>query len=64
MSDIVKLTCPRCKHKWERSLRELERVETVYREEKGKPKPAGRVVTYRAQCPNDGTYVIVEVQED
>ncbi len=60
MSDTVKLTCPRCKHKWEKHLAELEKLETIHRGD-GKEKP---VVKYRAQCPNDGTYVIVEVQED
>jgi hypothetical protein len=62
MSDTIKLTCPRCKHKWEKSLNELEIVEEIYRGEKEKPKV--KVTKYRAQCPNDGTYVIVEVEED
>ncbi len=62
MSDKIELTCPRCKHKWEKSLNELERLEEIYRGEKERSQ--GKVVKYRAQCPNDGTYVIVEVEED
>ena len=62
MSDMIKLTCPRCKHKWEKSLSELDFVEEIYRGEKEKTNM--KVTKYRAQCPNDGTYVIVEVEED
>jgi hypothetical protein len=61
MSDEIKLTCPRCKHKWEKPLKELERVDVIYRG--AKEKPQKKVVKYRAQCPNDGTYIIVEVEE-
>lgn len=63
MSDKIKLTCPRCKHKWEKSLNELEKIDTIYRGE-GEGKTKKNVVKYRAQCPNDGTYVIVEMEED
>ncbi len=64
MSDKIKITCPRCKHKWEQSLNELVKMEivTVYRGEKEKPKK--NIVKYRAKCPVDGTYVIIEVEED
>ena len=62
MSDKIKLTCPRCKHTWEKSLSELERLEEIYRGEK--EESSAKVVKYRAQCPNDGTYVMVEVEED
>lgn len=61
MNDKVKLKCPRCGHKWEKSLREMERVEEVFRDAKEKPKD--KTVKYRTQCPNDGTYVIVDVEE-
>ena len=63
MSDKLPLKCPRCKHKWEQSLDELEKLETIY---KGDARESSnkKVVKYRAQCPNDGTYVIVEVEED
>jgi len=62
MSEKIKITCPRCKHEWEKSLSELEKMETIYRGEKEKPK--GKIVEYRAVCPVDGTYVIIEVEED
>jgi len=62
MSDKIKLSCPRCKHKWEQLLDELEKMEIFYRGEKENQKR--KVVKYRAQCPNDGTFVIVEVEED
>ena len=63
MSDKIKLTCPRCGHKWEQSLRDLEKMGTIFKShlnEETKPDTA----EYRAVCPADGTYVIVEVQED
>ena len=62
MSEKIKITCPRCGHKWEKSLAELEKLEEIYRGEKEKPKK--EIVKYRAICPNDGTYVIIEVEED
>jgi hypothetical protein len=62
MTDKIKLKCPRCKHEWEKSLSELERLEEIYREATAKPRE--KTVKYRAQCPNDATYVIVEVEED
>lgn len=62
MSDNIKITCPRCGHEWNASLQELERIEVVYRGKKEKPK--GALVKYRAVCPNDGTYIILEVEQD
>ena len=63
MSDKVKITCPRCEHKWEQSLRELEKLEMIYKDGR-KEKAKKEVVEYRAVCPNDGTYIIIEVEED
>ncbi len=62
MSEKIKITCPRCGHEWKASLGELKRDEVVYRDAVEKQK--SEVVKYRAVCPNDGTYIIVEVQED
>ena len=62
MSEKIKITCPRCKHKWGKSYRSWKYCKTIYRGEKEKPK--GKVVKYRAVCPVDGTYVILEVEED
>ena len=61
MSEKIKITCPRCGHEWEKLLSELEKKEIIYR---GEDKPKGEVVKYRAVCPNDGTYIVIEVQED
>jgi len=62
MSEKIKITCPRCGHKWEKSLSELEIDQTIYREINKKPDV--KVVKYRAVCPVCGTYIIIEVEED
>jgi len=59
MSEKIKITCPRCKHKWEKSLPELEEIKTIYRGDE-KEKTKRKVVEYRAVCPVDGTFVIVK----
>jgi len=61
MSDKIKITCPRCGHEWKASLQELEKQEVIYR---GEEKPKMDIVKYRAVCPVDGTYIILEIQED
>ncbi|MEP7134537.1 MAG: hypothetical protein ABI904_06355 [Chloroflexota bacterium] len=61
MSDKIKITCPRCGHEWKASLQELEKQAVIYR---GEEKPKTDVVKYRATCPVDGTYIILEIQED
>lgn len=61
MSEKIKITCPRCGHEWKASLQELVQQETIYR---GEEKPKTDVVKYRAVCPVDGTYIILEIQED
>jgi hypothetical protein len=62
MSEKIKITCPRCGHKWEKSMPELEKVEVIYRG--GEKAPPVEIGKYRAVCPVDGTYVILEIQED
>ena len=64
MSDKIKVTCPRCKLTWETTLAELEKTETIYREIHKEPAANKTVVKYRAKCPVDGTYIILEVEED
>ena len=61
MSDKIKITCPRCGNEWKASLQELEKQEIIYR---GDEKPKTDIVKYRAVCPVDGTYIILEIQED
>ena len=62
MSDKIEITCPRCKYQWKQSLQELEKLETLYKAADANAKPG--VEIYRARCPNDGTYVIIEVAEE
>ena len=65
MSEKIKITCPRCGHKWSASLQELDRDEIIYRGvDKDILKQKGAIGRYRAICPNDGTYIILEVEED
>ena len=64
MDDYIKLTCPRCKNNWKKSLNELERFEDIFRSSKGKEEPNGKIARYRTQCPVCGTYVVITVQED
>ena len=64
MSDKIKITCPRCGHKWEQSLGELEKMEIIYRGAKKEKSKEKKVSQYRAVCPVDGTYIILEVEED
>jgi hypothetical protein len=64
MSEKIKITCPRCKHKWEKPLAELEKMETIYRGDEKEKKKSVVVQQYRAVCPVDGTYIILEVQEE
>jgi hypothetical protein len=62
MSEKIEITCPRCKYKWWQALEELEKQETIFR--KISYDVEDGVEKYRARCPNDGTYVIIEVKED
>ena len=66
MSEKIKIKCPRCKHEWRASLEELEKDETVFREinESASDTAKKKHQKYRAVCPVDGTYVIIEVEED
>lgn len=59
MSDKTEFTCPRCGHKWEKSLAELKREQATYRDAAKK-----QVIEVRDACPVCGTYVVLQVQED
>lgn len=63
MTDKIKITCPRCRHKWEQYLQDLEKIETIYRGPKNE-QSKGAIVKYRAICPVEGIYIILEVEED
>lgn len=65
MSEKIKITCPRCKHAWETTLDALNKFETIYREAfKDAVATNKKIVKYRAKCPVDGMYIILEVEED
>jgi DNA-directed RNA polymerase subunit RPC12/RpoP len=60
-SSTVEITCPRCGHKWTEDVEELKKQkQTVYRDF----KPGPKVTSYRVQCPQCGTMVVVDIQED
>ena len=63
MNDTIKITCPKCQHRWEQSLGKLEKLQEIHKGGK-KEHNEKNVVKYRAVCPVDGTYIILEVQED
>ena len=54
----IEITCPRCKHVWRVDVEELKRSgeQIIYRGDKA-PQ-------YRVRCPNDYTWVIVDVIEE
>jgi len=60
MSDKIEITCPRCKFQWKQSLQELEKLETIYKTADAKPG----LEKYRARCPQDGTYIVIEITEE
>ena len=63
MDDKIEITCPRCGQKWEQSLSELENIESIFKTN-GTKKNKKNIVKVRGVCPNDGTYIVIEVQED
>lgn len=62
MSQKFPITCPKCKHTWETTLAQLERIEEIYKS--STPQKKTKTVTYRAQCPVCGIFFIAEIQED
>ena len=62
-SSMIEVTCPRCGHKWSVDVEELKAsqatLRTFYREVNPRPK----VASYRVQCPQDGTWVVVDVEQ-
>jgi Zn-finger nucleic acid-binding protein len=58
VDERIEITCPTCRHVWHEQLSELERIDQeMFRS----PTPGKRVEQYRARCPLDHTYVIVDV---
>ena len=64
LNSTVEITCPRCGHKFFVDVEELKRQQreirkTIIRD----AKPKSNLVSYRVQCPNDGTWVVIEIEE-
>jgi hypothetical protein len=58
MSRLIKVVCPSCGHEWHVDLEAHQTLQTVYRGQ----RPDTKVETYRFKCPQDGTYVVTEVE--
>jgi hypothetical protein len=58
MSRLIKVVCPSCGHEWYEDLEKLQTEQIIYRAR----RPKTKVETYRFKCPQDGTYVVVEVE--
>jgi predicted RNA-binding Zn-ribbon protein involved in translation (DUF1610 family) len=58
MARYIKVVCPSCGHEWHEDLDQHQTQQIIY---KG-PQPKTKVETYRFKCPQDGTYVVVEVE--
>ena len=64
MSDnLIEIKCPRCGHVWQVDVTQLEAASQEMFKVllRGKPKP--KKTSYRVSCPNDGTSIVVEVEE-
>lgn len=61
--DQIEIRCPSCGKVWFEDVDKLEREEHLYKSViyRGMSKP--KRATYRVRCPQDGTYVVVEVEE-
>ncbi|MGB8647612.1 MAG: hypothetical protein WCF84_20430 [Anaerolineae bacterium] len=58
-NSLIEITCPKCGHKWSVDVEEVKKQQAViYRQ----ISPI-QTHTYRVQCPNDGTWVLVELKE-
>jgi hypothetical protein len=55
---LVELVCPRDGHQWYEDLQHLEKLGLVIYKD---GEQARRVERYRARCPKDGTYLIIDV---
>jgi predicted RNA-binding Zn-ribbon protein involved in translation (DUF1610 family) len=58
MARPIKIVCPTCGHEWTEDLDDHQAERTIFRG----PRPQTRTETYRFKCPQDGTYVIVDVE--
>jgi hypothetical protein len=62
-NNLIEIKCPRCGYVWREDVTQLEKTEEtmmkLYRAADARP----RITSYRARCPNDYTWVIVDVEE-
>ncbi len=62
-STLIELTCPRCRYKWNADVNELEKEQGVFKALTFRSATQPKVTQYRVRCPNDHTWVVVDVQE-
>ena len=60
---LIEIKCSFCGRTWQEDIRQLERLDqAAYKQVIFRGKANPRLERYRARCPQDGTYTIVEVQ--
>ena len=65
MSDnLIEVKCPRCGREWKVDVTELEKVQqTMFRHLTLESALQPQVTSYRVRCPQDGTYVVVDIRK-
>jgi hypothetical protein len=58
-SSIVEVTCPKCHHVWTVDVEKLKQEQGSIFKSVDVPK----VSSFRVQCPFDGTWVVIDVEE-
>ncbi len=63
-SNLIQVKCPRCGHVWYVDVKDLEKQQqSMFRHLTLESALQPRVTSYRVRCPQDGTYVVVDVKE-
>jgi len=63
MSDnFIEVRCVICGHAWLEDIDELKRQQGIYKAVVYRGASA-KTQSYRARCPKDGTWVVVDVEE-
>ncbi len=57
MARWIELTCPTCGHKWRVDLDKYQAEQVIYKGEK-----RVREESYRFRCPQDGTFVVADIE--